>query len=325
MRFARQTTLEFAAMESRLPDELELDEGAPRRAPLRAIALLPAAATLGNFLCGVFALVCCLLSIRANYLHGAAETVSNPRWAELIPTYLSAGGYLIMLAMICDALDGRLARLTRRTGEFGAQFDSIADVVSFGVAPVALYLTLLLRLAVPSTGAALVSPLEWRIGLLCALVYASCSAIRLARYNAENVQGEAAQKRFTGMPVPGAAAAFVSLLILHEDLAHGGIALGGWNWPVWLRWGLAPLTFLLGMLMVSRIEHIHIFNQYVRREQPLTHLVWLVIIIALGWWWPAVLLVTLSMLYVVSGVALNVMRRGQRPSAAAASESIRSN
>lgn len=299
-------------MGNRLPDDLELEELPPQRPPLRVVALLPAAATLGNFLCGVFALLCCLLSMRANYLPSAPETVSNARLAELIPSYLSAGGYLIILAMICDALDGRLARLTRRTSEFGAQLDSIADVVSFGVAPAALYLTLMLRLLVPVSGAPSVSMIEWRVGMLCALVYASCAAIRLARYNAENTQGEAAQKRFTGMPVPGAAAAFVSLLILHEDLAHGGIALGGWDWPAWIRWTLAPLTFLLGMLMISRIEHIHVFNQYVRREQPLSHLVWLVVILALGFWWPAALFVTISLVYLVSGLALNAMRRGWR-------------
>ncbi|MBI5863130.1 MAG: CDP-alcohol phosphatidyltransferase family protein [Planctomycetes bacterium] len=104
-------------------------EPAPSR-PLRAIALLPSMATLGNLLCGFGALFFCLLSIRDEYfaLPGKA---AHPIFAELAPSYITAGVYMIVLAMIFDALDGRLARLARRTSEFGAQLDSLADVVCF--------------------------------------------------------------------------------------------------------------------------------------------------------------------------------------------------
>lgn len=275
---------------------------------LDGIALLPAAATLGSLICGVLALLCCLMAIRSEY---SASYPALPResLAAFFPTYVSVGAYLIVLAMVFDALDGRLARLTRRTSEFGAQLDSMADVVSFGAVPVALFLTLLLQLSDVGRGEPIVQMLEWRLALPCALVYASCAAIRLARYNAENVKTESSLRAFTGLPVPGAAAAVVSLLVLHEDLVHNarGTFLEQWAWAI--RWSIGPVLFGLGLLMVSRLDYVHVVNVYVRRERPLSHLVWLVVLIGVGWYSFQVLLVVVSFTYVISGLVLNVMRR----------------
>lgn len=305
-------------------DPLELDQEPSR--PLRAIALLPSMATLGNLLCGFGALFLCLISIRDEYWVKPGKVI-HPLMAELVPSYITAGVYMIVLAMIFDALDGRLARLARRTSEFGAQLDSLADTVSFGVAPAMLYLTLLLRLAVPSAGDPEVLKLEWRIGLFCSLVFVSCAAIRLARYNAENVQGEAVQKRFTGMPSPGAAGGFCGLLLLHEELVRLGAHYGGIDWAEMVRRGLGPAAFLLGLIMVSRIEHIHVFNVYVRREQPLGHLVALVVLVCAAIWWLQALLIFVALLYVGSGIVMNAWRALERrklPSAAPSRNSHRS-
>jgi CDP-diacylglycerol--serine O-phosphatidyltransferase len=226
-----------------------------------------------------------------------------------IPTYISLGAYLVVLGMIFDALDGRLARLTRRTSEFGAQLDSMADVVTFGAVPTALYLTLLLQLSDSAGGDAIVQKIEWRLGLLCALVYASCAAIRLARYNAENVKTESAVKKFNGLPTPSAAAAVVALLILHEDLVHSarGTFLEQWVWAV--RWSMGPVLFALGLLMVSRLNYVHVINAYFRRERPPTHLVGLVVLIGIGWYSFHVLLVLLAFTYVISGIVLSIKHR----------------
>lgn len=299
----------------RRPETAEATEVDPQPSrPLRAIALLPSMATLGNLLCGFGAIFLCLLSIRFEYIGAPGGKLAHPILRELVPTYITAGVYMIVLAMIFDALDGRLARLARRTSEFGAQLDSLADVVSFGAAPALLYLTLLMQLAVPAGGAEpSVFKLEWRMGLLCCLVYVSCAAIRLARYNAENTQGEAVQKRFTGMPSPGAAGGFCGLLLLHEELAvRLGADGGGFGWVEAVRWSLGPAAFALGLLMVSRLEHVHVFNAYVRREQPLMHLVWLVVIIGLAIYWLQALLIGISAAYVLSGLAMNLMRTIER-------------
>ncbi len=282
--------------------------GEPRR-PLLSVALLPSAATLGNLLCGVLAIMCSLLAIRAAYFDAGPKT-ANPHLLAWFPTYIAVGAYLIVLAMVFDALDGRLARIARHTTEFGAQLDSIADVVSFGTAPAMLLLALLLPLAVPAQGEPIVGKLEWRLGLLGALVYVSCAAIRLARYNAENIKEEAAQPKFRGLPAPGAAAGVVALLVLHEDLVFEQVALFGYDWAGVVRHSLGVVAFLLGMLMVSRLDYVHVFNQYVRREHPPIHLVGLVVLAGIGIFSPQILLVVLASAYVLSGILLR-LRRGR--------------
>ncbi|MBI5863129.1 MAG: hypothetical protein HZB38_01185 [Planctomycetes bacterium] len=178
-----------------------------------------------------------------------------------------------------------------------------------------LYLTLMLRLAAPAAGQPEVFKAEWRIGLFCCLVYVACAAIRLARYNAENVQGEAAQKRFTGMPTPGAAGGFCGLLLLHEELVRLGLTGGSPDWAELVRWSLGPAAVLLGVIMVSRQEHVHVFNVYVRREHPPIHLVFLVGMVGLAIWWLQGLLIAVAVIYVVSGLVLNLMRAIERRTA----------
>jgi CDP-diacylglycerol--serine O-phosphatidyltransferase len=280
---------------------------------LIAIRLLPAAATLGNLLCGFAALFCCLLSVRAEY----AETGFNvqprvlfSRLESVFPTHIAAGAYLIVLAMVFDALDGRLARMTRRTSEFGAQLDSLSDVVSFGVAPAALFVTLMMRPA-PGTNIPDVSHVAFRIGMVCALVYLSCAAIRLARYNVENVQSPGGKRAFSGLPSPGAAAAVVSLLALHEHLRYLETRWLGVDWVDVLRWLIAITAFATGLLMVSRLDYVHVLNVYIRRRRPPTHLVWLVVILGLAWYSFELLFVVLALGYVLSGIVPVLLRRAR--------------
>lgn len=278
--------------------------GAPQRR-LIGISLLPSAATLGNLLCGFFAIAACLLSIRHQYFPAPQRTV-HPWLAEFFPTYVAAGAYLIVGAMLFDALDGRLARLARRTTEFGAQLDSIADIVSFGTAPALLFVTILLPLADPADGKPLIHKLQGRFSIVCVLIYVSCAAIRLARYNAENIKSESAAKNFAGLPVPGAAAGFVALLILHEDVvANGGETLAVWASVI--RWCAAPVALGLGMLMISRVDYVHVFNVYVRRKHPPIHLIWLLLLLGIGWLLSIqVLLVVLAFTYVLSGLLMQL-------------------
>jgi CDP-diacylglycerol--serine O-phosphatidyltransferase len=293
-------------------NRLEPDNGngQPKR-PLPGVALLPSAATLGNLLCGVVAILCCLLEVRSAYFPGSIDT-KHPLLQAWFPTYVAAGAYLIVLAMVFDALDGRLARIARHTTEFGAQLDSIADIVSFGAAPVILFLTLLLPLAIPPEGESVVNKLEWRVGLLGALVYVSCAAIRLARYNAENVEEEAAQMKFHGLPVPGAAAGLVALLVLHEDFVFEQADWFGVDWAAGVRRSLGVAAFVLGILMVSRLDYLHVVNRFVRREHPPSHLVWLVILVAIGVYSPQILLAVLATVYIFSGIVVRLARRRSR-------------
>ena len=307
-------------MGSRWNDRNDTNEA--ERPRLDAIALLPSAATLGNLLCGVLAIFCCLLAIRGEYVNIPVREF-GPRLTAFFPSYIAVGAYLIVGSMLFDALDGRLARLARRTSEFGAQLDSVSDVVSFGAAPVLLFLTLALLGSLPGNGAApYVSGTEWAVALLGALVYVSCAAIRLARYNAENTRGEEAQNRFSGLPVPGAAAALVALLVVHEHIA---LVLPPtlFDWDALVRWAIGPTALALGLLMVSRLDYVHVFNVYVRRDQPLSHLVLLVVVVALVWRWPQFLLAVVAFAYVISGFVLNLKRRAAADPAATDAEQPR--
>lgn len=216
--------------------------------------------------------------------------------------------------MLFDALDGRLARLARRTTEFGAQLDSIADIVSFGTAPALLFVTILLPLADPANGEPLIHKLQGRFSIVCVLIYVSCAAIRLARYNAENIKSESAVKNFAGLPVPGAAAGFIALLILHEDV----VANSGETFSVWasvIRWCAAPAALGLGMLMISRVDYVHVFNIYVRRKHPPIHLIWLLLLLGIGWLVSIqVLMVVLAATYILSGLLMQ-LRHSTKPQA----------
>ena len=296
-------------------NQVEPAVGKPHRR-LIGISLLPASATLGNLLCGFLVVFCCLLSLRAEWSekkYPVQPRVFFTRLEAVFPTHIAAGAYLIFLAMVFDALDGRLARMTRRTSEFGAQLDSLSDVVSFGVAPAALFVTMLLR---PARNAVAeetdVSSLQFRIGMTCALVYVSCAAIRLARYNAENIKTEAAQRAFSGLPSPGAAAVLAALLALHEHWRQAGFTALGVDWPFVLRWLIGGAAFGVGLLMVSRLDYMHVFNLYVRRRRPPTHLVWLVVIFGLAWKWPELMLVLLTQAYVISGLVVGLARHSRK-------------
>jgi len=296
----------------------EAPDGEPRRrSRLNAVAFLPSAATLGNLICGMVAILCCLLSIRAEYFEMDSRAV-HPILRAFFPSYIAIGAYLVVLAMLFDAVDGRLARMTRQTSEFGSQLDSIADVVSFGAAPAVLLLTILLRLGVPASGEPQVSSIEWRIGLTVGLVFACCAAIRLARFNAENTVDEAAQRRFSGLPTPGAALGLVSLLLLHQDLVYNGPVIWGVDWPPILLRVILGAAAVLGILMVSRIDFVHVFNVYLTRERPPSHLIAVVVAVLLTVYAPQVMLAVGAWLYVASAALLAVRRKRSARSGAQA-------
>jgi CDP-diacylglycerol---serine O-phosphatidyltransferase len=147
-------------------------------------------------------------------------------------------GVLLLCAMLFDLLDGRIARMTRTQSAFGLQLDSLADIVSFGVAPSLLvYKWVLYRYPVP--------------GLLVAFMFTACGAIRLARFNVLSSSNEGAQakpgKYIVGLPIPPASGILISLLVANH--AVGG-ALGDKRYTV----TLFIVTMALSLLMVSSIK-----------------------------------------------------------------------
>jgi len=247
----------------------------------RGIFLLPAMMTSANLLCGYYAVV--------------AAMVGNPE-------DLNRAAKAIGLAILFDSLDGRLARMTGTTTEFGVQFDSLADVVSFGIAPAVLAYAWGFRGITSISGEALhqLGQFAW----VCCLAFLICCAWRLARFN---VQGMApgSSKYFVGMPTPAAAGVIAS--IVHGFRMGGPMSIGqlqnGW-WAV--AWFL--LAASLGGLMTSTIRYYSFKDIPWTRKQPSLAIVLLCLLVGVIWRYSEYALMTVACSYAFVGLTLHIIR-----------------
>ena len=220
-------------------------------------ALLPHVLTTGNLAAGFYSIT---LSTSGN---------------------LDRAALAIIAAGVCDLLDGRLARMAGSTSRFGAEYDSIADIVSFGVAPAMLAF---------SAGA--LQELGWT-GWVLAFIYTACAALRLARFN---VQPERYTGRFEGLPSPAAAGMVLSSVWFGGFLRESGLAL---DIPAVMA-GLG--VALVGLLMVSPVPYRSFKGVRLGGSYPSTIVV-TVIAFAVILSKPAVTLFIVGVLYVGSGPA----------------------
>ncbi|MGD0464383.1 MAG: CDP-diacylglycerol--serine O-phosphatidyltransferase [Tepidisphaeraceae bacterium] len=231
-----------------------------RRAYIRSVYFLPSLATLGNAVSGFAAIYVAAM---------VASSGTPPRdpWANFFVTRgFAAAAYLIFLAMVFDALDGRLARFARHTTDFGGQLDSMADVISFGVAPAFVALRLF-----RVDGPELSLPLTRLVWAMAAL-YVCCAAIRLARFNVSNQHGEQHHFSFLGLPSPGAAGAVASLILMEQELARQSL-----DFLAQACLALLPLVVLgTGLLMVSHVRYPHFVNRYLRGRRSIGRLILIV-------------------------------------------------
>jgi CDP-diacylglycerol--serine O-phosphatidyltransferase len=247
-----------------------------RKQRLKYITILPSLITILNGACGFAAI--------GFASKGAASPLSG---AGQLP-YFAIAGYMILLAMLADMLDGRLARMSQSTSSFGGQLDSLCDIISFGVAPAFLMLKIMEhKLATLTELNAAIENLLHRFFWLTAAAYISCAAIRLARFNVENEQDESAHMSFVGLPTPAAAGVVVSLVIFHQEALP---QLSDKNTTLYLICENAviyALPFLLlaaAALMVSRIRYPHVLNQYIKGKKPFAYLIRALLFLALVIW-----------------------------------------
>ncbi len=262
-----------------------------RRHRVKYITVLPSLVTLLN---GVFGFTAIVFASR-----GAEKDIAGF-------SYFAMAGYMILLAMIADMLDGRLARMSQSTSSFGGQLDSLCDLISFGVAPAFLMLKVIetrLELVTPFSG-----DLLHRFIWLAALAYISCATIRLARFNVENEENEAAHMSFAGLPTPAAAGAVTSLIIFHQEVAPK---------VEWLIFALPFLALSTAALMISRIRYPHVLNVYLKGKKPFSYLTRVLLFLGLVVWWrlqPALMVIFL--VYAFSGLArwlyVKVLREKRR-------------
>src|ERR1700722_11884507 len=244
----------------------------------RGIFLLPSLFTVGNLLCGYYACVATLL--------GTAQT-GDP---------FDRAAKAIGLAIVFDSLDGRVARLTGTNTEFGVQFDSLADVVTFGIAPGLLAYTWGVRnlFALDATqGAQQIAHFGW---WFC-LAFVVCCAWRLARFN---VQGMApgGSKFFVGMPTPAAAGMIAA-------------TVHALKYPIqdW-RWSVAWISLVLGLayLMTSTIRFYSFKDLPWTRKQPSLTIVMIALLGAAIWRWSEEVLLLVAATYTATGVTLHIVR-----------------
>jgi len=235
------------------------------------IYLLPNLMTAGNLFCGFTATL--------KILEGALLQASNPDAAgDLFHTAI----WFILGACIFDLLDGRLARLGGHESAFGREFDSLADIVSFGVAPALMVYRVVLQ--------------EFpRAGWIIATIYLACGAMRLARYNCIAAEQTAAtaqeeRKNFTGFPITAAAGTIASITLFMLWLAEGEHQLGRW------RFVLPPLMLFLSFMMFSRFQYpsFKAVNWKTKKSIPRFLIISFVFVFtALNYeWMPAVLFLT---------------------------------
>ncbi len=231
-----------------------------RRQRLNLITPLPSLITLINGLCGFTAIV--FAARGSDILLGGFSA-------------FAIACYMILIAMIADSLDGRIARISHNTTSFGGQLDSLCDIVSFGVAPAFVMLMLikhqLEHLSLNQSLENYMSKFFW----LAAAAYVCCTAIRLARFNVENEEDESAHMSFTGLPTPAAAGTIVSLVILHQETLPELADKHTMVYSVMDNGLIFTLPFVvigIAVLMVSRIRYPHVINQYMKGKKPFAYL-----------------------------------------------------
>lgn len=246
-----------------------------RRQRLKYITVLPSLITILNGVCGFAAI--------AFASKGAATTVGQF-------SCLAIAGYMILLAMIADMLDGRVARISQSTSSFGGQLDSLCDIISFGVAPAFLMLKVLeykLELAGFVKPNPIVDNFLHRFIWLAAAAYISCAAIRLARFNVENEEDESAHMSFIGLPTPAAAGVIASLVIFQQEILLEPPTKKIQAYLICENAIVYALPFLalgVAVLMVSRIRYPHILNQYIKGKKPFAHLIRVLLFLGLIIW-----------------------------------------
>jgi CDP-diacylglycerol---serine O-phosphatidyltransferase len=239
----------------------------------RVFAVLPTLLTLGNAVCGF----------------GAITITARVGPENFSGNELFLAAQLIFLAMLFDALDGSAARLTNQTTDFGAQLDSLCDVVSFGVAPAFLMLKLthpdhLLMNTIVDAPFHYPTRILWGIAVL----FMVCAILRLARFNVEGDE-EDSHESFSGLPSPAAAGVVAAFPVgVHglKNLMTRESAMWAENFSdrllPWLSVALPVITLGAAVLMVSRIHYPHIFNQLIRGQRNRMHVLQIVFLLILA-------------------------------------------
>lgn len=200
----------------------------------------------------------------------------------------------VLIGAVLDVLDGRIARMTNSQTEFGNVYDSLADLVTFGIAPAAL----MYAWGVSDLG---------RFGWLVGFVYVACTATRLARFSVQTGSGD--YRYFVGLPSPAAATSLAALAFFSPEPVTSRIAMTG----------VLALVVIVSVLMVSKVRYHSIKSVDLRQRQPYPLVVLVALAIALFALDPQFVFLFLASVYVASGPIDRLVRWSRRPKGAATS------
>ncbi len=221
----------------------------------KGVYILPNLFTTGNLFCGFWAIISVF---QEKFFYAAIA---------------------ILLASVFDVLDGKVARLSGATSKFGVQYDSLADLISFGVAPAILAYSWALR------------PYE-RFGWLAAFLFLVCGALRLARFNVMSASGET--KYFKGLPIPAAATMIALTILLYLRLIETG----------WIKdIVILVMIYILAFLMVSNIRYASFKELDLAKRKPFRIFMFVVLSMIVIVMEPVLVLFGFVCLYVLSGPA----------------------
>ncbi|MFZ0814735.1 MAG: CDP-diacylglycerol--serine O-phosphatidyltransferase [Candidatus Sulfotelmatobacter sp.] len=269
------------------------DEQRPRRLS-KGMYILPSLFTTGNMAAGFYAIL--------EVVHASA----------LSSWHLDNAAKAIGFAVLFDGLDGRVARMTGTSSEFGKEFDSLADVITFGVAPAMLAWTWGFHLMAP------VALTDWdikltQLGAIAAFLFLMAGASRLARFNITNNPqpsnpGRPGKKYFVGMPIPAGAGVIAAVVHFQK-----GVPLESWYTAItWLA-----MVSAVGYLMVSTWRFYSFKDIDFRSRHPFRLVIFIAFLIALVWQFSRPTLFCVALLYMFSGVFWRLQwifrRRGQTP------------
>jgi CDP-diacylglycerol--serine O-phosphatidyltransferase len=267
---------------------------------LKTVSLIPNLFTLANAGLGLLA------------MSKAVDALAGP--PELFYRKLETACWLIFLAMVFDALDGKIARLTRSFSDFGAQLDSFADSLTFGVAP-----AILAKVLFEHEGG-----IHPRLHFLAAAAFTLMAILRLARFNLETEHDAESHASFSGLPSPAAAGTLIATILMFLSLGGGievadgdatpvgkGLSVIPEAWRTSIAAALLPIIVfllpILGLLMVSRVRYAHGSSLLVRGDR-FTTLVTIVFVVFVLYLAPVPVLFATGWVYVTYGVVRSLKK-----------------
>lgn len=230
----------------------------------KGIYILPNLFTSASLFCGFYSVIA---SFKENFVPAAIA---------------------ILVSVLFDGLDGRVARLTNTTSKFGAEYDSIADVIAFGVAPAVLAYSWSLSV-------------YGKFGWIAAFLFVLCGALRLARYNIQI--GIIDSKVFNGLPIPAAASVVATTIIFFDYSGAEG---------QFYSIAILVSVFILSLLMVSGVKYYSFKDMKLLARKPFTIFFWSIVLLTVIVHWPEIMLFVIMLGYAISGPVWWIIKKIDR-------------